>query len=150
MTREEAVKIFNTVLLFGKCDCPKEEIEECLRIAIKALEQEQCEDCISRQTLYEWLDGWKEKNKYYHSYTKNEIIPICEVIDIIQSLPPVSPQPKTGRWIYGIDEDTGEKDLYAWTCSECEGKYPWQPKYCPNCGAKMESGKRGIRNDGRV
>ena len=40
MTREEAIKIYNTVLLFGKCDCPKEEIEECLKMAIKALEQE--------------------------------------------------------------------------------------------------------------
>lgn len=37
MTREEAIKIFNTVLLFGKCDCPKEEIEECLKMAIEAL-----------------------------------------------------------------------------------------------------------------
>ena len=40
MTREDAIKIFNTVLLFGKCDCPKEEIEECFKMAIKALEQE--------------------------------------------------------------------------------------------------------------
>ena len=40
MTREEAIKIFNTVLFLGKCDCPKEEIEECLKMAIKALEQE--------------------------------------------------------------------------------------------------------------
>ena len=39
MTKEEAIKIFNTVLLFGKCDCPKEEIEECLKMAIEALEQ---------------------------------------------------------------------------------------------------------------
>lgn len=48
MTREEAVKIFNTVLLFGKCDCPKKEIEECLKMAIKALKQKPCEDTISR------------------------------------------------------------------------------------------------------
>lgn len=40
MTREDAIKIFNTVLLFGKCDCPKEEIAECLKMAIKALKQE--------------------------------------------------------------------------------------------------------------
>ena len=40
MTREEAIKIFNTVLFFDQCDCPKEEIEECLNIAIKALKQE--------------------------------------------------------------------------------------------------------------
>lgn len=49
MTSEEAIKIFNTVWLFGRCDCPKEEIEECLKLAIKALEQEpktgHCKDC---------------------------------------------------------------------------------------------------------
>lgn len=43
MTREEAIKIFNAVLFFGKCDCPKEEIEECLKMAIEALKQESCE-----------------------------------------------------------------------------------------------------------
>ena len=43
MTDEEAKKILNTVLLFGECDCPKEEIEECLKMAVKALEQEPCE-----------------------------------------------------------------------------------------------------------
>ena len=40
MTKEEAIKIFNTVLVFGKCDCPKEEIEGCFKTAIEALEQE--------------------------------------------------------------------------------------------------------------
>ena len=40
MTRKEAIKIFNTVLFFGKCEASKEELEECLKMAIKALEQE--------------------------------------------------------------------------------------------------------------
>ena len=40
MTREEAIKIYNTLLFFGKVDCTKEELEECFRITIKALEQE--------------------------------------------------------------------------------------------------------------
>lgn len=44
---------------------------------------------------------------------------------------------KRGKWIHGIDEETGEQDLYAWTCSLCGEKYPWQPNYCPNCGADM-------------
>ena len=48
-----------------------------------------------------------------------------------------SAQPENGSWVYGVDPDTGERDLYAWTCSECGGKYPWQPKFCPNCGVKM-------------
>ena len=47
MTNEEAIKILNTVLLFGECECPKEEIEECLKTAIKALEQEQKDAEIS-------------------------------------------------------------------------------------------------------
>lgn len=46
MTNEEAAKILNTVLFFGKCDCQKKEIEECLKMAINALEQQICNnDC---------------------------------------------------------------------------------------------------------
>ena len=56
MTREEAIKIFNTVLFFGKCDCPKKEIEECLKMAIKALEQEPNKDCISRAEAIKCLE----------------------------------------------------------------------------------------------
>lgn len=63
MTNEKAIKIVNTVLLFGKCDCPKEEIEECLRIAIKALEQEPCEDAISRKALIERINQAEENFK---------------------------------------------------------------------------------------
>lgn len=45
-----------------------------------------------------------------------------------------------GEWVYGTDPITGEKDCIAWTCSLCGGKYPWQPNYCPNCGARMKGG----------
>ena len=37
MTKEDAIKILNTVLCLGKCDCLKDEIEECLKMAIEAL-----------------------------------------------------------------------------------------------------------------
>lgn len=47
-------------------------------------------------------------------------------------------EPKHGEWIYGIDEETGEKDCYPWTCSICGEKYPWYPNYCPHCGARMK------------
>ena len=42
-----------------------------------------------------------------------------------------------GEWIYGTDED-GIEDLYPLTCSVCGEKYPWQPNFCPNCGARMK------------
>jgi hypothetical protein len=46
MSREEAIEIFNTVLFFGRCDAPKEEIEEAMTMAIQALEQEPILDKI--------------------------------------------------------------------------------------------------------
>lgn len=111
MTRDKAIKILNLLLFLGGCGCPKEEIEQCLEMAIKVLEQESTAE--------------NEELNFVQEHKK-----IPTTLDLT---------PKTGHWIYGVDEDTGEKDLYAWTCSECGGKYPWQPKYCPNCGAKMES-----------
>jgi hypothetical protein len=54
-------------------------------------------------------------------------IPAADVVEV-----------RRGKWVYGHDPDTGEPDIKAWTCSLCGEKYPWQPHYCPNCGAKME------------
>lgn len=50
---------------------------------IKALEQEPCEDCISRQAALECCrNEWEEEVKIR-----------------LKSLPPVTPQPKIGHWI---------------------------------------------------
>ena len=46
-----------------------------------------------------------------------------------------------GEWIYGYDEQTGERDLYPLTCSVCGEKHPWTPPYCPFCGADMRGGE---------
>lgn len=100
-------------------------------------EQEPCEDAISRQALYEWIDGWKEKNKYYHPHTKNEIIPICEVIDIIQSLPSVTPKPKIGHW-KSVEPGLFDSVSIRWECSECKKSDRFRSNFCFNCGAKME------------
>lgn len=54
-------------------------------------------------------------------------IPAADVVEV-----------RRGKWVYGYDSDTGELDIKAWTCSLCGEKYPWQPHYCPNCGATME------------
>lgn len=58
MTREEAIKIFNTLLLFKKCDCTKEEVEECCRMAIKALRQPPHEGRWIEQNddYYDWYE----------------------------------------------------------------------------------------------
>ena len=122
MTREEAIKIFNTVLFFGKCDCPKEEIEECLKMAIKALEQEPCEDAISRQAVLELIADYD--------------LSMGQVVKGIHALPSVTPQePKTGHWEYGYAFADGN---YC-KCSECKEiiKCIYPMHYCPNCGCRM-------------
>lgn len=70
MTREEAIKIFHTVLFFGKCDCSKEEIEECLKMAIKALRQEPFinKPCVSSEVCEH--DKQKVLDKIYADIQK--------------------------------------------------------------------------------
>lgn len=88
--------------------------------------QEPCEDCISRQAVdrlvWEYLKKGSDENVAFYEH--------------FLDLPSVTPQQKVGRWINGdhICPCCGEnkfKDLDADIWAD------WQPKYCPNCGAKM-------------
>ena len=91
--------------------------------AIKALEQEPCEDAVSRQAVLDLVNAdWKYEG--LESYIKD--------------LPPVTPQPKTGHWIKQVltVKPFGEDTVL---CNQCafmtvkDNEY----NYCPNCGAKM-------------
>ena len=97
-------------------------------MAIKVLEREPCEDAISRQAAIDGLNsinGTSELDKAF---------------EVIENLPPVTPQPKTGHWIFV---------QHNWHCSEC-GESPKTMgyvgsaefmaehfKYCNHCGSKM-------------
>ena len=96
--------------------------------AIKVSEQETCNDCISRQAVLDLINAdWKYEN----------------LEQPVSILPPVTPQPKIGRWILSGG---------YWRCSECKEKAllkldkatgncreytPIRSNFCPNCGAKM-------------
>ena len=41
---------------------------------------------------------------------------------------------KKGKWISRKNESK-HKDW--WTCSECQGRFDYEWKFCPNCGADM-------------
>jgi rubrerythrin len=137
MTRDDAIKIFNTLLLFGKCDLRKEEAEECFKMAIKALEEQPSErteegtethecDCISRKAVLDALhryfaDGFNSDKWWNSTY----------VLDAVNKVPSTTPQPKTGHWTHD-----GSYWKNRWICSECGYKlYDEQSKYCPNCGS---------------
>lgn len=103
-------------------------------------EQEPCEDAISRQAVLDYIDKMPSEltadgRRMIRRRTLEEYIS--------DTLPPVKPQePKTGHWIEVIDEiDSLGNKTWHHKCSICGnedsgwGNY----KYCPNCGARMES-----------
>ena len=128
MTREEAIK----QLKDDRVLCINSETEPfaiAYDMAIKALEQEPCEDAIDRKLVCAFIaglisdDGEREKGLEY-----------------IRNMPSVNPQPKTGHWIKMLLTDMSD---IAGQCSECGfihkfiGGHTAQYNYCPNCGAKM-------------
>lgn len=113
----------------------EEKIKETEKELLKASLQEPCEDAIRRQAVL-------DINERYHGKMPNHVN--HEIWKEIKALPPVTPQPKMGRW---IKKASGSLiDRYA--CSACD-KEPCQKKYrntwgwdftryCPNCGRKMQ------------
>ena len=160
MTLDEAIKWLNIEASYIEEDVGNgKEILDAYDMAIKALEQEPCfgwrfyydhgyaqakrdllsevsEDCISREALLAKID---EERKYLLTLKMDgaEHIVVHHARRIIEDIPPVTPQPKIGRW--EVTYNNG--DIYHLRCSACKEEdcrmYPTD-KYCPNCGAKME------------
>lgn len=113
--------------------------------AIKALEQEPCEDAISREnTLKAMIEQLGIRNEDY-------LIPAeATLYKVVKNMPPVIPQPKTvlysgdgyadGQMVYdmaecpncGYDYEDGDKDWGLPFCPNCGQSLDW------NCGTKME------------
>jgi len=118
VTREDAIKVLNMVEAHGLAD-------EAKRMAIKALEQEPCEDVISRQAT---LEPYKVLND-------TDTLCVALIRANIMQQPPVTPQPKVGRWITHCYQNC--------ECSKCGYVVPEDDieefNFCPKCGAKMEA-----------
>lgn len=88
----------------------KTTIDAC-RGAIELLEQEPCDDCISRQAVLDLMQmrmGGKELYK------------------AVYDLPPVTPQPKSDRWIpvsERLPEDGRPVLIYAWNVHHVVARY---------------------------
>lgn len=119
MTREEAINRYIMPALKRTWnDNLCAEIEQ-------ALEQEPCDNAISR----EWLKT-AIHNFYYglkHTPTEKDIQAYIDVA------PSVNPQERTGHWI----EDNRGFYIYA-KCSECGSVHDTATNYCPNCGCLMD------------
>lgn len=129
MTREEAIR--NLIHAIRWNDMPK---KEALDIAIESL-QEPCEDCISRKAVL-------QINESHHGEMPNHTN--HQIWKEIKALPPVTPQPKMGRWI--TRHIISSRNLEMIVCSNCREEFSYDAetgvpmdyrKYCPNCGCRM-------------
>lgn len=134
MTREEAIDIIKCLAWHTRPD--EEDIEQ----AIKALEQEPCEDCVSRQAVIDAIDD-DNRNGHYSCFATNNDAECFK--QIIRDLPSVTPQTKMGHWI-----DIMVGDMPAQGCDRCNTFYPLAytgggHKFCPNCGTRMVEPQEG-------
>lgn len=165
MTREEAILCVKGIKNLGHDMFTKQkDFQECLDMAIKALEQEPCEDCVSRQQAIELV------NEVIGG--KNELADAIRdgVEAVLSALPPVTPvayiakvsfskedmqelidkkmkdivaERKKGKWINKSHKSTCKITVAVTECSCCGKKIPFNCdefiyRYCPNCGAEME------------
>ena len=118
---------------------------------IKWLEQEPCEDAISRQSVLKKLQNEinTESEIIQRQLAKEEpcgtvrdngrlgrLQGINWVKNIIQSLPSVHLTEKVGEW---IDICNSKGTVIAVRCSNCEKspKHAIKSDFCPHCGANM-------------
>lgn len=165
MTREE--KEIALYCLKASSDYHSEVCEECIKYPncdhtiqddvtetiIKALEQEPCEDAVSRQKV-----SYIIKSHIHEIITESGIdknahtnAVLRAIVNLVETMPPVTPtrietvtefadrcrecgKQKKGKWIKNSWE-------ICYTCTRCWKTNPSGTKYpyCPNCGAEMES-----------
>lgn len=155
ITREEALnRLTNTLQEMRAFYFDSKHISEddekdlvSMEMAIKALEQEPCEDCISREHLLEEIASLKE-SPWFKDDTNCAMAIRKEAIEIVEDLcirkePSINSQ-KIGHWIKYSIPRCGEQHYKCTSCGYYINFGQWgefyskEFKYCPNCGSRME------------
>ena len=146
MTREEALEILDTIPTIG-------EQVDALEMAIEALEQEPCEDAISRQVISDYVESHiQEINAGYGDLNAHTNKILRMIVEYINKIPPVSPVRPKGKWIMRHHIDENRQGFNMWICSECREEFSYDAEtgvgitdanFCPNCGADMRGDKNG-------
>lgn len=138
MTREEIEELKGLAVGMGLYDdknpCKRAVI---LGKAIKALEQQPCENAVSRRKVFSAIHNTHLPKKYEE--------PLWNKVSDLPSVTPIRPK---GEWIEIVDEETAFGKTWHYECSKC-GKYntclDGNPDFCPGCGADM----RGYKNENK-
>lgn len=133
MTNEELIRYGKDYLhdLETACCSISDTHKEFVRESIKSLEQQPCDDCVSRKAVIDAI--------YANGVWENEYnLTSSRIKKAVENLSSVQPKPKTGYW---------DKTGCSYRCSECMVMPVFKDirtlKYCPNCGADM----RGSKNE---
>lgn len=92
---------------------------------MKPVEQETCEDAISRQAVLDEMNIRRDNGDMITA-------------GFIKGLPPIRLKAKVGKWKYYQNK----KGNWINECSvcKCDAGVGYQYKYCPNCGSEMKEG----------
>lgn len=98
--------------------------EEQINTIEQAFIPKPCEDAISRQAVDDAI----------YDYSRACDVDYAQIMEYIDKLPSVTPQPKTGHWIKIGTLGLGVK------CPFCDGVFAGDKElynFCPNCGVDM-------------
>jgi len=136
MTIEEAKAVFlnrGYVEVEGGTIYDADKWRESCRVISEWLEQEPCEDAISRQAVLEHREILRDEQGTGYQAVKTKYI---------RQLPPIKPQePKTV--IYSGDGYADGEMVYDMAeCPNCgyeyeDGDKDWGLSFCPSCGQKL-------------
>ena len=144
MTREEIIRNLKYTMEKHKNDTVDTfdtNISLMCKDILDYLEQEPCEDAISRQTTINYLC----KNMCWYDIDGNMADDDEQekaITDLINGIPPVQPIRPKGRWI-------GSAMLGTLRCSRCYGDCPMngdfynKTDFFPDCGADMRGEENG-------
>ena len=132
MTREKRLELLKQIekdiYVCGIESTLLDDAKSCaIHSVIEELEQEPCDDCISREAVIKTIAEWFF-SKEFHYINAGEYL--RKRIDELQS---VTPQPKMGRWIL---QGNPYSKLYGWyKCSGCGAYIGEIANYCSECGS---------------
>ena len=134
MTNEQAISVLKMVEAHGSLTIKAKEM------AIKALEQQSCQDAISRQSAIDAIEKMQMPiMRSEYAYDQFKFCGLGMAREILIDLPPVTPAPKMGRWIEVTDEETPTTRTWHYECSKCgtQLKAFEKTRYCSECGALL-------------
>lgn len=125
MPIKKAIKILKSDLAIQKEFKALPEHIEALEMVIEKVEQEPCNDCISRQAAIEQSIVLRDISNPDKEW---EVVTVAT----IKHLKSVQPEPKTGHWI-----KINVNYYNRYQCNQCDRLVEEKTDFCPNCGAKM-------------